>query len=732
MKSLPLLLASLMLACAPAYAGFEIRPVDNSQSITLDGALDDAAWRSAAVFDQFYETQPGDATAPRVRTEVRLAHDERYLYIGLKAFDADMGLLRAPFTRRDKVTGDQDYLAVYIDPTGGKTAAQFVYVNPRGAFSDGIYTDTAQEDYAPDFDVDVATARFDGGWSAEVRIALSSLPYTRGMEAPWNLLVMRNMSRDQRYKILSGPVPRTSVCMLCFGKPIHGLADLPSGLKWTAMPQLVMRRGYEETAGQPRRHFRDHGLSLDLKLRPGSNTTIDATLNPDFSQIELDAPQLSGNTNFGLFYPEMRPFFLEGSDVLQMPFRAVSTRTISDPAWGLRYTRRDAGSDVTVLTARDAGGGLVQLPDAYFTNFALQDFKSQATVARANFRLPTFSVGGLVSDRTLEDGRGYNRVAGTDFSWQRNDGERLRGQVLLSATTAHADAQGQLQRGPSKTGHAAILEWMREDEDWGYFAATENISDDFRNDNGFFSQVGYRDLAVSLTRKFGSTGPMHVFNVYAQGYQKYDTGDNLITRDAHLGLYTLGPFDTTINLRLRPDNAVRVKRDGELFRTSTVWGAIEAIPGETLANVALVFELGDKVDVDASRLGRGGMVIASARVRPGDRIELEPAYSASWISDQGARIYTEQLAQLNAIYHLSARDTVRITAQRTQVRREPSFYPFPVPALQKSSLGSLVYHHAVRLGTGLYAGVTLAKGETPAHLPKHRQNEAFIKLSWQI
>ena len=96
----------------------------------------------------------------------------------------------------------------------------------------------------------------------------------------------------------------------------------------------------------------------------------------------------------------------------------ISTRTISNPDWGLRYTRRDADKDLTILTTRDAGGGLVSLPGAYETNYALQNFTSQATDARANFRFGKLVFGAILTDRTINGSGAYNRVIGPDFGWQ--------------------------------------------------------------------------------------------------------------------------------------------------------------------------------------------------------------------------------------------------------------------------------------------------------------------------
>src|SRR4029079_2160674 len=115
-------------------------------------------------------------------------------------------------------------------------------------------------------------------------------------------------------------------------------------------------------AGRPERRGGEVVPSLDLKWRPRAGVVGDGTVIPDFSQVELDTPQLAGNTQFALFFPEKRPFFLEGSDILQSPFPAIYTRSVTDPAWGARVTQRTQGFDGTAMVTRDQGGGLVLLP----------------------------------------------------------------------------------------------------------------------------------------------------------------------------------------------------------------------------------------------------------------------------------------------------------------------------------------------------------------------------------
>lgn len=730
------LCAALMLVASPAFANFQAHRLSAAETLKLDGRLDEPAWQLAPVNDTFFENAPLDKVPAKSKTEVRLVYDSKYLYVGIKAYDPDPSRIRAPFFRRDKISGDQDFIGLFIDAAGTHKGAQLLYFNPRGAFADGMFDNENGEDYAFDYDAQVVTGRFDGGWSAEVRIPFSAVTYDAA-NPNWNLLVFRNMVRGQRYKDFSAPVTKSSNCLICYAQPIDGLRDLPSGLNWTATPQLVLRKGRDRWEGKPERDYSGHDLSLDLKVRPDSATVIDATINPDFSQIELDAPQLSGNTRFALFVPEKRPFFLEGSDILQTPFRAIYTRAITDPNWGARVTRRDGKTDVIVLTTHDAGGGQVLIPKSYNTDYAVQDFASRATIARALYKGDQFTFGALLSDRTLMDGRGYNRLLGTDFRWQRSNTARLSGQLLMSSTTAQPDAHGELRQGPRTAGHAATLNYHSETDNYAFDGALEDVSTGFRDDNGFISQAGERMWGTELTKKFGKTGIWNDFNLYLHAERKFDPSGNVIYNDYTPGLFVRGPHDVQLNVRVRPLNAIRIKQDGELFRQRTVWAKLDAAPGRVLAHVSATVELGDEIEYLGSRRGKGGVVALSGTLRPHDRIELAPMYSVTWVDgrggpEDGQRLYTEQAFQLNGIYHFGPRDSVRMVVQKSRTTRNPGFYLFPVPAHTRGQTGSVVYEHAAGLGTAAYVGLTLSDGETPGYDPRHRQDELFVKLSWRL
>ena len=160
-------------------------------------------------------------------------------------------------------------------------------------------------------------------------------------------------------------------------------------------------------------------------------------------------------------------------------------------------------------------------------------------------------------------------------------------------------------------------------------------------------------------------------------------------------------------------------------------------PGPVLARIQADIEGGEQVDVAGARLGRGAVLNLYALLRPSGRFEFAPKYSRSWIRGDegplaGQRLYTEQAAQLNGIYHFSARETLRVIFQASHSRRDPALYETPVLASSTERVLSLVASHTAGLGTAAYAGLTLSDGETPGADARRRRNEVFVKLSLQL
>ena len=432
----PLFLAAVLLAAltAPAEAADSTavavpRPPLHIRKaagpIVLDGNLDDAGWQGADAINTWYETNVGDNVEPQVANLAYLTYDETSFYAGFKFGDPTPAGIRAPLGDHDAVGSPTDYAGVIIDSRNDGKSAQMFLANPRGVQYDALTNDATGEDNAPDFFWDAVGRKTDTGWNLEIRVPFSSLRYGNADVPTWGILLYRNYPRDRRYQFFSARLPRDSNCFICNSSKLLGLADLPQGSHINIAPFATGRLAklprdrpgmglgspLDSTAS-------DTDFGADVKWNPFSGMSIDATINPDFSQIESDAAQIAANERFALFFPEKRPFFLEGVDLLSTPLTAVYTRTVTDPTVGLRATGRTGNLAYTALAARDNGDGIVIIPGPQGSGFALQDFKSDVGVLRLRRDLGQSAVSILATAREL-DGGGHNRVVGPDFKGAR-------------------------------------------------------------------------------------------------------------------------------------------------------------------------------------------------------------------------------------------------------------------------------------------------------------------------
>jgi hypothetical protein len=727
-------LAAWGLGLAQPVRAIEAVALSEGERIVLDGKGDEPVWARANLLDRFWEIFPNAEVEPRVRTEARYAYDQHALYVLVRAWDPDTTLLRAPFARRDKVLSDQDMIVLFIDPVGNRKFAHFFRVNPRGAVGDGLYNeDSGAEDFSPDFEFDVATARFEGGWSVEFRIPFSVLRFGHPASREWSTMVFRNYPRDQRYRISTSKLPREQNCFICLNEPLTGLDRVATASSLAVTPDFTLRSVETRDATSSKRE-NEFVPSLDIKWRPRADIVVDATINPDFSQVELDTPQLSGNAQFALFFPEKRPFFLEGADILEAPFRAIYTRSVTDPAWGARATQRSGKFDGTVLVTKDDGGGLVLLPNTYGTGFAAQDFKSLASFARGRWQAGGATIGFLATDRTLEENRGYNRVAGPDFVWFPTTEHRLRAQLLGSSTTAQV-VNGRIEKGEQATSHAALLDWSYRGTEWEQFLNFEDVGRDFRADNGFFFQNGYRRLYSETTRKFIGAFGFNEVSPYLFAEYKTDPSGKVQYQQNNLGVRVGLPRATNVFAEVRVNNLVAVREDGGLRKRDQFYIGIESNPFPWFARLFAEIAIGDRVDVLNNRVGPGHFYSFQANIRPHDRAEIEYRIDNDTIDSRDPvegsdRILRQRIQQLVAIWHFSARDSLRTIWQETSTRRSPSLWEFPVSGRDNQEQVSIVYGHRRGVGIAFYLGANFARFRDPDAGVRNYQAEVFAKGSW--
>ena len=736
------LLAGLLAALTPSAAQANDRQAITSvalgadERITLDGSLSHPAWQRAPVFHQFVEKAPATGGQPRHETRVRVLFNDQALYVGVEALDPAADQIRAPLVRHDGVNRTQDFVVVYLDAIGSRQSAQFFRVNAAGSIADGMHTAADDsEDFAPDFDFDAATARQANGYTAVLRIPFASLRFaardpTGATDQPWRIMVARRVPREQFYLHTSVLIPRDAPSFIATMQPLLGvqLPERPQFL--TLRPSLTAHTQRQQPANAPGSHQQRLDATLDLKWRPQAEWVVDATLNPDFSQVALDVPQLAGNTRFALEYPETRPFFFESSDLLRSPTAALYSRSFTAPRWGLRSTWRGTQLAGSAFVIDDRGGGAVLLPGPYGTG-AVDQPASRAAALRVRSDAGATQWGGVASARRYADDRGDNQLLGPDLSWQINSAWRLRAQALQSHSTAQPVAAG-LARGVATDGHKAYAKLWYQTPQLEGDLALDDTSAGFRNDSGFVVQSGVRSLRGRLGRGWQPLGPFNDFWLNLEGdlVRERATGVT-VSRDLYPSLWLTGARNLDFWVAWHGGSALRTAADRPLLAENFLKSGLVISPAPWLPFFNAGAQWGRLADVSANRVRPGGRVSLSLSSRLLAQLELEPSLTYAWLDGSGARVYGEAAHQVLARWHFNAHQSLRLILQYTRFDRlaEPARGALPAVDAQHSAgtTGSLTYAWRESAGTVLYLGAARSRQGVNAI---SRGNEVFMKLQW--
>jgi hypothetical protein len=708
--------------------------------IEVDGKLGDPGWSGATRVETFYETNPGDNIEPKVKTVAWITYDDRFFYAAFDFSDPDPKSIRAPLGDRDEVPSYTDYGGVILDTRNdGKTAFMFL-ANPRGIQYDAITNDASGEDSSPDFYWDSAARITPTGWTLEIRIPFSSLRYNSADVQTWGILLYRNRPRDFRYQMFNSKLPRGSSCFICHEQKITGLTGLPSGNHLVLAPYAT---GRLESApeGDVGSRLVDKPTQLeaglDAKWTPNANTAIDATINPDFSQIESDVAQITANERFALFFPEKRPFFLEGLELFSTPLQAVYTRTVTSPRWGLRATGELGGSLYTFLVAEDRGGGSVILPGPNSSSLADQDFSSRVAIGRGRKDFGSSFASFLLTDREIEGG-GHNRVLGPDFQWRPNGDDTVTGQFLVSdSQTPNRPELAAEWNGQDLSSHAAYINWSHLTKTWDWTLQHLDIGDEFRADLGFLPQVGVRDSLATLGRYFFlEKGPLRQIHPYFRLRNIDGTDGDLLLRRLIPGFEFRGLWNSYVYVEHRTE---KVRAGNRLFDSNYYSAYAQISPSQRIGDVSINLLFGDDVDFANVRPARGTTIDLQGTLRPTDHLAVQLNADRRWLDvsptgagPRSARLFTADVARVKATYTFTSRAFLRLIAQRVRTDRTAELYDpsLGVTRRDEGITGSALFSYKLNWQTVLFLGYSDDRALSVEDRLEPAGRALFFKISY--
>ncbi|MES2525259.1 MAG: DUF5916 domain-containing protein [Gemmatimonadota bacterium] len=305
-----------------------------AQAPVIDGKLDDAVWRQATVIDQFLEYEPNTGATPRFRTELRVLFDDKYLYIMGRMHDPAPDSIISLLSRRDVRTESEQLKLVIDSYHDRRTAYQFI-VNPAGVKRDFYVYNDNTEDVTWDAVWDASTTIDSLGWTAEFRIPFSQMRFSREASKTFGFLAVRDVARTRQR--ISWPLyRRDQQGYVSQAGEIGGILQLPQPRRIEVTPYVVTKNETRLERSGAFSKPQTGAFGADVKVGVGSNLTLDATINPDFGQVEAD-PSVLNLGAFEQFFEERRPFFLEGAGIFQ--FR-TACGDIDTGCTGLFYSRR--------------------------------------------------------------------------------------------------------------------------------------------------------------------------------------------------------------------------------------------------------------------------------------------------------------------------------------------------------------------------------------------------------
>jgi hypothetical protein len=667
--------------------------------IVIDGMIDDAGWDGAAVATGFAEFQPRELVAAAVPIEAWITYDETTLYVAFRVTD-DPSSVRASLRSRDDVFGD-DLVAIVLDPFGTNTSGYLIGANPLGVQLDMRLTQSS-EDIGFDLMYESAGRITDTGYEVELAIPFSSLQFPRGEIQEWRLNLVKLHPRSTMRQYSWGALTQNISCLLCQNGRLTGLEGIRAGSRVELLPSLVASQagglGEQNDPTSFRNANPTAGVSLGVRypFRPG--WAVEATYNPDFSQVESDAAQIDVNTTFALSYPERRPFFQEGAELFQTSISQVYTRAINSPVGAAKLVGRQGGLSVGYIGAIDERTPIL-VPLEERTLFVAAD-RSVSNIVRLHQSVGDAShVGVLVTDRRY-DGGGAGTTAGADARIRIGGRWQINAQLVGSYTAepetgaledrdltfGDADHTVALD-GESFAGRAAHLSVSRNTRSVSFGATYRDATPTFRTADGFQSRNNYR-IASAYTQfaHYPEAGLVERAIVSLQANQGWNFDgllrDQFVAPSFHLQM----KGQTFLNMGGRYGHE---RFDGHRFRSLTTgWGSIHTGFSEKLS-LGVSANGGDWIHraFGSGQVGRGLATSANAEIKPTQRLVIEPLVAYQRMNGQdGEELFAGYVARTRASYQFTRELYARVVVQYNDFNDSITFEPLLMYQLNPLSI----------------------------------------------
>jgi hypothetical protein len=629
-----LILVFVMLLLLNLFGAEPPRPAAASTAPSIDGRLDDPVWRSALVFADFKTGKPDFGKTPTEMTEVLFAYDSKNLYFGFRCFDGEPGRIKATLSKRDEAESD-DRVCIILDMFNDQQNGYALFVNPRGVQMDGILSAEGQCDSSFDMVWTSQGTLTGSGYEVELAVPLKSLRHPARRTLTFGVMAVRMISRKSEEDYC----PEFSMSRdRCSPSCERSRSPGSKGPTIELIPALTFSRGNvrQGASGRPARARPTSASRAKVGLT--SDLTVDACYNPDFSQVESDAGRVDINLRNPLYYPEKRPFFLEGLEdfsfagsLEQNPLIAVvHTRTIVDPKVGFKLTGK-AGSrnQVSSIFALDQYPGTVAAEGG---SPAAAGMDAPFSIVRYKRLLSKDAyLGGFFTSRSFDGAS--NVLGGLDGRFRLTNTMTMEGFAFNSWSRPQRGGQ-------AVKGEALGVKFNLQSRKSTVHLGAYDIDPNFRTDTGFVTRTGVRMLCGFANYKFYPKSKLFQrIDPYYYFSQIYDIPSGLFESRNYFALRILMPRQTMVRFMGIVASEVFA---GRRFRADGYWITLSS---QVTTEASLQFNLVDSksilYDPAAPAQGDGLSLTAGLRYEPTQQLstEMDLAYDNFYRAADGSKVY---------------------------------------------------------------------------------------------
>jgi hypothetical protein len=658
--------------------------------LNLTGKLDDPQWLKAIPVTLGNEMMPGENIPAKLKTEALVLYDNENLYIGFRCHDSLPGSIRANYSDRDKIFSD-DYVIVSIDTYRNYQRGYELAVNPYGIQGDLLMMGSGQEDVSYDMVWSSAAHKNSDGWTAEMMIPFRSLSFSAEKSQQWTICFLRNVPRNNRYLLTWTKYDRNNPSYLAQGGILDGLEGIRPGSSLELLPYtMVQQSGERSDVSDPTSAMKANSLKArvggGITYSPGPNTTINAVINPDFSQIESDADQISVNTKFALYYPEKRPFFMSGMDLVQTPM--YYSRTINDPLFATKINGKSGRFSYLALVANDRNTAIT-VPGEEESSSVTTSLDSYASVGRLRCDLGNENfIGALTLTRNIRDA--YNYLGGIDWNLKFWKNWYWQGELFLTTTRELNDSTiFKSDRKFESTGHDAgfngekyvgtgmHLELLRAGRNFTFAVVQNNFSPTYQSYNGQFWQVGSRQ-SYMMER--------YTFHINGKYLQNISLVSNLQLTYNYDGVYKGFTFQPGININLI--GQTRINYNYLPFNSERYRGILFSGLRQNIFNVSTTPVRGLSIGfmgqagrfiyrTDSPTVGKGFDLTGELEYEPFSRLKLAFTWSTAKLNDlsSGDEFYYGHIVRNITTFQFTKKLFLRGITQYNTFSKSFSVYP---------------------------------------------------------